>query len=121
MGFTFQKAVREKIWVKCLLTGPSGSGKTYTALRLASGFASKDGGRIAAIDTENGRIKYYANDFDFDDLQLEEPYTSEKYIEAIQAAIDAGYRTIIVDSISHEWMWCNETVNKMPGWNSIAC
>lgn len=36
-------------------------------------------------------------------------------MEAIQAAIDAGYSAIVIDSISHEWLWCNELVNSMPG------
>lgn len=120
VGFSFQKAKREKIWVKVLLNGPSGSGKTYTALRLATGMLDKVGGAgVAAIDTENGRIRYYANEFDFFDLQLTEPYTSESYIEAINAAVDNGFKVLIIDSISHEWKWLNETHDKMPG-NSWA-
>lgn len=116
--FSFQKAKREKIWVKVLLNGPSGSGKTYTALRLATGMASKVGGTgIAAIDTENGRIRYYANEFDFFDLQLTEPYTSESYIEAISAAVDNGFKVLVIDSLSHEWKWLNEVHDKMPGCN----
>ena len=116
VGFSFQKAKREKIWVKLLLNGPSGSGKTYTALRLATGMLSKVGGAgIAAIDTENGRIRYYANEFDFFDLQLGEPYTSESYIEAINAAVDNGFKVLIIDSLSHEWKWLNEVHDKMPG------
>lgn len=54
----FQKAKREQIWVKILLNSPSGGGKTYSALRVATGMAKKYGSRVAAIDTENGRIKY---------------------------------------------------------------
>lgn len=116
VGFSFQKAKREKIWVKLLLNGPSGSGKTYTALRLATGMLGKVGGAgIAAIDTENGRIRYYANEFDFFDLQLGEPYTSESYIEAIDAAVDNGFKVLIIDSLSHEWKWLNEVHDKMPG------
>lgn len=116
VGFSFQKAKREKIWVKLLLNGPSGSGKTYTALRLATGMLSKVGGAgIAAIDTENGRIRYYANEFEFFDLQLGEPYTSESYIEAINAAVDNGFKVLIIDSLSHEWKWLNEVHDKMPG------
>lgn len=111
----FVKAKREKIWVKALLTGPSGSGKTYSALRLATGLAKAAGGDIAAIDTENGRIRYYADAFDFDDQQLEEPYSPEKYIAAIDEAVDAGYKVLLIDSISHEWMYCNEIHDKMPG------
>ena len=118
VGFSFQKAKREKIWVKVLLNGPSGSGKTYTALKLATGMFTKTGGAgIAAIDTENGRIRYYANEFDFFDLQLSEPYTSESYIEAISAAVDNGFKILIIDSLSHEWKWLNEVHDKMPGCN----
>lgn len=115
MAFIFQKALREKIWTKVLLTGPSGSGKTYSALRLASGIAKKMKSKIAYIDTENGRSKYYSEEFDFDILVLEPPYESQKYIDAIQAAIDMGYKIICADSLSHEWIWCNEMVNSMPG------
>ena len=115
MALVFQEAKREKIWVKALLGAPSGGGKTYTALRLATGIANKCGGKIAAIDTENGRIKYYANEFKFSMLQLDEPYTPEKYIEAIDAAVDAGFSVLIIDSTSHEWAYCKDTHNKMPG------
>jgi len=111
----FKKAKREKIWLKVLLAGSSGSGKSYSALRLATGVAKKLNSRIAAIDTENGRIRYYANEFDFDDLQLEMPYTPEKYIEAIDTAIDEGYQILIIDSITHEWDYCLEVHSKMPG------
>jgi hypothetical protein len=111
----FQKAKREKIWVKILLSGASGSGKTYSALKLATGLASKCGGRFAAIDTENGRIRYYADEFDFDDLQLEEPYTPEKYMSAIDDAINGGYEVLIVDSLTHEWKYLNDVHDSMPG------
>jgi len=111
----FKKAKREQIWLKILLAGASGSGKTYSALRIAQGIAKKSGSRVAAVDTENGRIRYYANEFDFDDMQLEVPYSPEKYIEAIDQAIDSGYKILILDSITHEWDYCLEVHNKMPG------
>lgn len=115
MAIGFKKAKREQIWLKVLFAGASGSGKTYTALRVATGIAKKTGGKVAAIDTENGRIRYYANEFDFDDLQLEMPYSPEKYIEAIDIAIDGGYNVLIIDSITHEWDYCLEQHSKMPG------
>lgn len=111
----FQKAKREQIWLKVLLAGPSGSGKTFSALRLAKGIAAAAGGRVAAIDTENGRIRYYANEFDFDDLQLQAPYTPEKYIQAIEDAVDGGYKALVIDSITHEWDYCVDYHDKMPG------
>ena len=122
---TFVKAKKEKIWTKVLLGGSSGSGKTYSALRLATGLAKKCGSGIAAIDTEAGRIRYYANEFDFSDMQLTEPFTPEKYIEAINEAVGSGFKVLIIDSISHEWNYCVDIHDKMPGnswtnWSKIT-
>lgn len=111
----FVKAKKEKIWTKVLLGGSSGSGKTYSALRLATGLAKKCGSGIAAIDTEAGRIRYYANEFDFSDMQLTEPFTPEKYIEAINEAVGSGFKVLIIDSISHEWNYCVDIHDKMLG------
>lgn len=121
----FKKAKREQLWLKILLAGSSGSGKSYSALRLGTGIAKKSNGKMAAIDTENGRIRYYANEFDFDDLQLEAPYTPEKYVEAINDAVDNDYTVLIVDSITHEWDYCLDVHSKMPGnsytnWSKIT-
>lgn len=110
----FQKAKREKVKVKIALIGPSGSGKTYSALRLATGI----GGKIAVLDTEAGRSKYYADEFDFDIAELEAPFTPERYISIIQEAEKAGYDTLIIDSITHEWSGtggCLDIHSKMPG------
>lgn len=111
----FQKAVRKNVYVKILLSGPSGSGKTYSALRLATGIAKATGKRIAAVDTESGRIRYYADEFDFDDMQIEDPFEPEKFIRAIQDAVDCGYGVIVLDSLSHEWDYCVKVHSKMPG------
>ena len=111
----FKKAEREKLWVKVLLTGPSGSGKSYSALRLATGLAKACGSRIAAVDTENGRIRYYADEFDFDDMQIADPFTPEKFVEAIDDAVEGGYKVLILDSSSAEWKYLNEVHDKMPG------
>lgn len=110
----FQKAKREKIWVKALLSGPSGSGKTYSALKLATGLAKACDSGIAAIDTENGRIRYYADEFDFDDMQLAD-FTPEAFIKGIDEAVDAGYKVLIIDSASAEWKKLNEIHDAMPG------
>lgn len=111
----FKKAKREQVWVKVLLTGPSGCGKSMSALRMATGLAKKCGSNIAYIGTEGSRDLYYSDKFDYDILQIEEPYTPEKYVEAIDAALDAGYKVIIIDSLSHEWATINDIHDKMPG------
>lgn len=95
----FQKAQRKKAKLRLGITGPSGSGKTWGALKIASGL----GGSIAVIDTERGSASLYAHLTDFDVLELNPNYTPERFIEALRAAETAGYETVIIDSITHEW------------------
>lgn len=98
----FKKAQRSLSKLRLAVQGPSGSGKTYGALMLAKGL----GGKIAVIDTERGSASLYADLKgmpEFDVLDLEAPYTPEKYIEAIHAAEAEGYDVLIVDSMTHEW------------------
>jgi hypothetical protein len=99
MSNLFQKAVRSQAKLKLAITGPSGSGKTFSALRLAKGM----GGKVAVIDTENGSASLYSDRFEFDVLELEPPFTTDKYIAAIQGAVAAGYQTLIIDSATHQW------------------
>ncbi|MCK1966824.1 ATP-binding protein [Franconibacter sp. IITDAS19] len=95
----FEKAMRKKARLRLALTGPSGSGKTYSALLVAKGI----GGRIAVIDTEKGSASLYSDVAEFDVLELDPPFTPERFIEAINAAEQAGYDSLIIDSITHEW------------------
>lgn len=119
----FVKAVREKVYLKALLTGASGSGKSQSALELAMGIARKCESGIAYIGTEGDRDKLYAQYkskhgdyiFEYDLLQLDDPFTTDKYIAAIDEALDAGYKVIIIDGLSAEWKWLNDTHDKMPG------
>jgi hypothetical protein len=110
----FEKAKREKVFVKILLFSPSGGGKSYSALRLATGMAKKCNSKIAYIGTEGSRDKYYANEFDYDLCQLDD-YSITSYIDAIEDAIDNGYKILIIDSISPEWQWLNDQHDKMTG------
>lgn len=110
MEFTFDAAVREKIWTKVALMGASGSGKTYSALRMATGMLKKlkslgleQNGRIAFINTEGARGRYYADEFKYDILDLEAPYNPERFIQCIEAAVNADYPILIIDSTSPEW------------------
>lgn len=94
-----RKATRESTHLIISLTGPSGSGKTKSALRLAEGL----GGKIGFIDTESGRAGLYADEHSFDVIELESPFTPDRYIEALRKFEDAGYDVVIIDSASHEW------------------
>lgn len=125
----FQKAQRKKAKLRLGITGPSGAGKTWGALKIASGL----GGSIAVIDTERGSASLYTHLTEFDVLELNPPYTPERFIEAIRAAEAAQYETLIIDSITHEWSGvggCLELVdqiaaakyrgNSWSAWNDIT-
>lgn len=99
MTIQFKKAERKHAKCRVALTGPSGSGKTYGALLIAKGM----GGKIAVIDTERGSASLYSDLLEFDTLELNPPYSPEAFIEAIHAAEKAGYGTLIIDSMTHEW------------------
>lgn len=98
-----ERAVREKTYTLTSIAGPSGSGKTYSALLYARGLVGP-GGKIGFIDTENKRSRFYADVAGgFDVIDLDPPFTSARYVEAIEAFEKAGYTAIVIDSISHEW------------------
>jgi len=75
-------------------------GKTYGGLLVAKGLGSQ---RTIVIDTEQGSSDLYDRLHDFDVIDLAPPFTPEAYIEAIDAAEQAGADCIVIDSISHEW------------------
>lgn len=125
----FGKAMRKKAKLRLALTGPSGAGKTYGALQIAVGI----GGKIALIDTEKGSASLYSHLAEFDVLELDPPYTPERFVEAVKAAEGAGYDILIIDSITHEWSGvggCLELVdevararykgNSWSAWNDIT-
>lgn len=95
----FTKATRKKAKLRLALTSPSGGGKTHGALMIAQGL----GGRIALIDTERGSASLYEHLCDFDVLELEPPFSPERYIDAIKIAEAAGYDVCIIDSTTQEW------------------
>lgn len=95
----FRKAERKQAKLRLALVAPSGHGKTYSSLLIAKGL----GGKIAMIDTENGSGDLYAGVTDYDIITMNAPYLPEKYIMAIKAAEEAGYDTLIIDSLSHAW------------------
>ncbi|KKL95280.1 hypothetical protein LCGC14_1856230, partial [marine sediment metagenome] len=103
MTYQFRPAVRGQTLLMLGIAGPSRSGKTYSALRLALGMTGGDASKVFCIDTESGRARQYAERFgQFMHCDLQAPFTSDRYEEAILAAQEAGAAVIIVDSMSHE-------------------
>ena len=115
MKFQSRKAQKRQLALKILCSGSSGSGKTKSALRLATGIVNRTGGSIYLINTEGDRGEMYANEFDYQIIDLPEPRSPENYIEAIKFCMNEGASVIIIDSLSHEWNYLNEQVNNMQG------
>jgi len=104
MTIRFETATRQNSKVLIGLYAGSGCGKTYSGLLLARGLAGEQG-EVAMIDTENGRGALYADEIPggYSIAQLGEPFSPQRYIEAIDAAERAGASVLVIDSISHEW------------------
>lgn len=106
-----RKGERKKAKARIAFASPSGGGKTMSSLLVAYGI-THDWSKIAVIDTEHNSAELYIN-FDNDDkgihigeyfiVEVEEPYTPEKYKQAIKLCEDAGIEVIIIDSLSHAW------------------
>ena len=101
MAMQIKKAVRERVYLKLGMTGPAGAGKTQGGIGVALGLAPT--GKVGVIDTENRSASYYAGKFVFDVIELEAPFTTQKYLEALNAFIAAGYEVVVIDSLTHEW------------------
>ncbi len=99
MKFEIRKATKAQSKARVALMGPPGSGKTYSALNIAQHI----GARVIVIDTERGSASKYADEFDFEVIELES-FNPKTYIAAIQTAEEAGADVIIIDSLSHAWM-----------------
>jgi len=96
-------AVREATPALIGLWGPSGSGKTLSALRMARGLVGPSG-KIVVVDTENGRAKFYAEEAGgWLHIDMQPPFTPERYTAAMESAEAAGADAIIFDSASHVW------------------
>lgn len=105
MSFQIKRAARTGVKMLVGFYSESGCGKTYSALLLARGLAGQKG-IVTMIDTESGRGSLYADDAaigGYQVLELDQPFSPARYIEAIDAAEEAGATVIIIDSMSHEW------------------
>jgi hypothetical protein len=108
----FKKAERTQLYLRCALFGPSGSGKTMTGLRIAKGIAEKMRVPYAVIDTEARSASKYADRFQFEVEDLEKK-TVDNYIASMNDAAKAGYKVLVIDSLSHGWRELTEEVDRI--------
>lgn len=97
-----KKAARKQVKLRLNISAPSGAGKTMSALLMAKGLVG-DWSKIAVIDTENGSSSLYSHLGDFNVIDMQAPFTPEKYTQALNACVNGGMECIIIDSSSHEW------------------
>jgi len=108
----FKKAERTQLYLRCAVFGPSGSGKTMTTLRIAKGIAEKMGVPFAVIDSEARSASKYSDRFNFDVENLKEK-TVDHYIASMNEAAKAGYKVLVIDSLSHAWRELTEEVDRI--------
>ena len=109
-----RQSSKKQAKIKLALAACSGAGKTMSSLLLAYGMTN-DWSKIAIIDTENGSADLYAHLGNYNVLVLNNPYTPENYIRAIEVCEQAGMEVIIIDSISHCWEYLLEIHSQMQG------
>ncbi|TVL89888.1 hypothetical protein CD790_25845 [Streptomyces sp. SAJ15] len=90
----------------------SGSGKTWTGLSIAHGLSK--GSKFAVIDTERGAASLYAGHrgIQFDICPMDR-YDPRDLIRVLDAAAQASYPTVFVDSLSHFWKGTDGTLDQV--------
>lgn len=110
--FEIVRAQRSQARLRLGLTAPSGGGKTWSSLLLAKGVvegmlaAGMPGtieGKIGLIDTERKSAQLYSHIVPFDCIELDPPYTVDRYLSALRQFEKAGYATVIMDQVTHAW------------------
>ena len=97
-----KKASQKAKKLRIGLSGASGFGKSFSALKMASGMTN-DWKKICVIDSECSSSSLYSNLGSFNTIDINAPFTPEKFCQAIKLAEDSKMEVIIIDSISMEW------------------
>lgn len=111
--FAFEDAQRLACKASIMIEGLPGRGKTGLALMLAYVLSGDDWSKVFHIDTENNSARLFVDidsstgekfgHFKVADFSEELGYKPSNYLAYRDAAINAGSKTVIFDSISHAW------------------
>lgn len=104
MSFEIKRATRVGVRPLIGIYSESGCGKTYSALLLARGMVGP-GGKIVMVDSESGRGSLYADVIPggYDTLEIRQPFSPARYVDAIDAVENSKADIGIIDSASHSW------------------
>jgi len=106
MPLQIKDAVKHALKARIGLLAPTGGGKTFTGLTML--FAMVDLGmakKVGVIDTEHkSASKYLGDPFpSFRVIELEEDFSPEVYVEALQLLAADGCDAVLIDSLTHAW------------------
>jgi hypothetical protein len=103
---------------RLILQGPAGTGKTYSSLLLAYGLC-KDFNKVAVIETSYRATEHYRYLGAFRSIQIDAPFHSEKFLDALEHCASAGMEVILIDSLSAEWTGSLGTRDRMKEENCL--
>lgn len=113
--FKFEDAERVKCKASIMIEGLPGHGKTGLALLLAYYLADKNWKEVFHIDTENKSANLFVgiqgshgekfNSFKVGQLTPEVGFKPSNFLAFRNAAVKAGAKVVIEDSISHAWQY----------------
>jgi hypothetical protein len=122
-----KKAKRSNIPLKLGIRGASGSGKTFSSILLAKGLMG-DLETTCVLDTENESANLYEELGGYSVMPFPPPFKPQRYVKAIEYIEEQGFKCLIIDSTSHEWMGqggCLDIHSKIGGnsytaWNKVT-
>ena len=111
--FSFEDATRTACKASIMIEGLPGRGKTGLALMIGYILSDEDWSKIFHVDTENNSANLFVDidssmgnkfgKFKVANFTEELGFKPSNYLAYRKAAIDAGAKTVIFDSISHAW------------------
>lgn len=119
----FEDAKRVQCKASIEFEGLSGSGKTGAAMLTAAILAGYDWKSIYALDTENRSLRLLVGtpcsdgskygSFKVSELTPDIGYAPSNYLAIREAAVSAGAKVFIQDSISHAWQYKGGVLDKV--------
>ena len=125
MGFVpqFEDAQRVQCKASIEFEGLSGTGKSGAAILTAKILADEDWKSIYALDTENRSLRLLVGtpcsdgskygSFKVSELTEDIGYAPSNYLAIREAAIQAGAKVFVQDSISHAWQYKGGILDKI--------